>query len=919
MKFRLIPKLTAVILTLILCIGCAGSVGYAEGEDKGQSFESLDSPTDFISTDEKKEALEKSGDLPASFDLRSVDTDGDGIGDRCYVTPVRSQYPFVTCWGFSAIAAAETNILSTVLAYDPDAWKTLNLSEKQLAFFANVWLNDPDSSQYGEGIYSVNGEDYTQLAAEDIYAGGNAFLAAHTFAAGVGPVRESRDELYEYKGKNGKIQESYEAGGINFPTSYSKDDDWLLDESHRYQQDYVLSESYYLPSPALINKANQYSYNEAGTAVIKEHIKGLNAVAIGFHADESRPWQTSGEGTYMNAVTWAHYTWEPVAANHAVTIIGWDDNYSKENFASGHQPPADGAWLVKNSWGSGLNEFPDKGSGNWGIPVPKTDENGDAVLDENGNEVMVGSGYFWLSYYDQSITTPEVLLFDPWLKGAGTRYDPDTLHRDQYDLMPVGGVREIISQDPAKTANVFEPEKTEHVLNVAFEVATPGTVVNYEIYLLTPDSVSPEDGVLLASGNNSYPYGGYYQEYMDEPVIIQKGQRYSIVTTASLPDGSYGINTPQAYAKNAYIPYGKGIVNEGESLLYINGTWQDWSTDEARGAVYKDLWEIMRDSVELDNFPIKGIAYDAPLDIGVRVKNVADEKLEIKAGDSADLSLEVFGSEKDYWDAEYNSVEWKVEGEDGQFVSLTPSEDGLSARLSGLKPGTAYVYAYMHDVGTALVTVNVAEAENEPDGSNSMDNGDEVGPEPDPAQADDVKLSAPSVRTRAVSRKKQMKVTLGTVHGAAWYKVAYRKAGSKSWKTVKTTGNTAVIKKLKTGGLYQFRAAAVDSTKKTGKYSKIRYRFYRSMKGLRFKARKKAVRATWKKTKDASGYQVLISEKKDLKGAKVITVKGKNRKAYTVKDLRKGKRYYIAVRPYKTKGGKRYIGIRSKIKAVKVR
>ena len=91
--------------------------------------------------------------------------------------------------------------------------------------------------------------------------------------------------------------------------------------------------------------------------------------------------------------------------------------------------------------------------------------------------------------------------------------------------MPVGGVREIISQDPAKTANVFEPEKTEHVLNVAFEVATPGTVVNYEIYLLTPDSVSPEDGVLLASGNNSYPYGGYYLEYMDEPVIIQKGQR----------------------------------------------------------------------------------------------------------------------------------------------------------------------------------------------------------------------------------------------------------------------------------------------------------------------------------------------------------------------------------------------------------
>ena len=31
-------------------------------------------------------------DLPSKFDLRSVDTDGDDVGDRCYVTPVRCQY-----------------------------------------------------------------------------------------------------------------------------------------------------------------------------------------------------------------------------------------------------------------------------------------------------------------------------------------------------------------------------------------------------------------------------------------------------------------------------------------------------------------------------------------------------------------------------------------------------------------------------------------------------------------------------------------------------------------------------------------------------------------------------------------------------------------------------------------------------------
>ena len=69
-------------------------------------------------------ALADQGDvsgLPSKFDLRNVDTDGDDVGDRCYVTPVRCQYPFGTCWGFAATAAAETSILSTKLADDPDA------------------------------------------------------------------------------------------------------------------------------------------------------------------------------------------------------------------------------------------------------------------------------------------------------------------------------------------------------------------------------------------------------------------------------------------------------------------------------------------------------------------------------------------------------------------------------------------------------------------------------------------------------------------------------------------------------------------------------------------------------------------------------------------------------------------------------
>lgn len=38
--------------------------------------------------------------------------------------------------------------------------------------------------------------------------------------------------------------------------------------------------------------------------------------------------------------------------DHAVTIVGWDDNYSRDNFADGAKPSTDGAYLVLNSYGT---------------------------------------------------------------------------------------------------------------------------------------------------------------------------------------------------------------------------------------------------------------------------------------------------------------------------------------------------------------------------------------------------------------------------------------------------------------------------------------------------------------------------------------------------------------------------------------
>ena len=55
----------------------------------------------------------------------------------------------------------------------------------------------------------------------------------------------------------------------------------------------------------------------------------------------------------------ASYCDVPEIANHEVCIVGWDDTYSRDKFKDGTGPQRDGAWIVKNSWGTGYHKAGD--------------------------------------------------------------------------------------------------------------------------------------------------------------------------------------------------------------------------------------------------------------------------------------------------------------------------------------------------------------------------------------------------------------------------------------------------------------------------------------------------------------------------------------------------------------------------------
>ena len=526
---------------------------------------------------------------PDTYDLREAGT----------VTPVKSQLPWGTCWSFAACAAAETSILNE-LGTTYDALQ-LDLSERQLAWFSQTVL--PSGSQAGEGSSAIDPDNR-------LNTGGGSYTATSVFASGVGPVSEesvpyknnddstmSYRDLYGDEGAEA-MKKANPSFDVDAPDFYSPKGDWSVDESYRFMSMMQLENGSILPSPATITSTGNiaedgkvtlnlsYSYNTNGTAAIKQQLLAGNAVQVNFLADTSTPGQAEAS-QYINTETWAHYTYEPKTANHAVTIVGWDDNYSKENFLEGHQPEHNGAWVVKNSWGSSSEEFTNN-NGGWGLD---------------------GEGYFYLSYYDQSITNVEVFDFDT----SSIESDNDHYIADSYSYMPTSKIMPASTEDFVQMANVYTAEEDQILRYVSSETASDNMSVTYDVYLLDDDAENPTDGKRVASVSDNYQYQGFHRTALNSGVVMKAGQRYSVAVTMRTADGQYQYIQPAGVGKRLAellgLPsYSTGVVNKGESALYSEGKWVDWT--DCIASIKEKLGSSSEDLLAYDNLPVR--AYSDP-------------------------------------------------------------------------------------------------------------------------------------------------------------------------------------------------------------------------------------------------------------------------------------------------------------------
>ena len=901
MKRKVLVFFIALAMTIVYIP--AGQAAFAGTDTDGitelseQMQDNSIDPFDYVNDDRKLLRTDRA-DYPVAFDLRDVD-------GKSYVTPVKLQNPFGTCWGFAAIAAAESSILGSDIA-EADGYaarageglKELNLSEKHLVNFVNKHLVAPGDPQDGEGTYL--GRNMTLQDA--LNEGGRTFLATNTFSSGFGPDLEDRewsdsdkakygsdylDNVLQYRG----FKVDPDTGKPDFTTStvesdindghqkklwYSDEDDWSVDEGLRFRQSYVLAESFILPSPAGEDTKGNYKYNEAATAAIKEQLQNKRAVQIGFMADTSQP-DDEGNGQYMSN-KWAHYGYAGGLPNHAVTIVGWDDNYPRANFINGHQPPEDmfpdgkragetgggnGAWLVKNSWGSGEEEFPNHGKGDWGLLQGE-----DKAPYEATSEVH--TGYFWLSYYDHTLESPEALAFEK--SNVGNEYI-----LDQHDYMPVFNIEGGTTADETRMANVFKADYGQKLEAVSCQTAAPDTTVDYKVYLLTDFHSDPEDGILAASGSATYKYGGYHKFELEKPVQISRGQAYSIVVTQTVKDENsaerYAVNIPMGFGNDGdpaqeFGTYQKGIINEGESFLYIDGKWQDYSSKALRSK----LVSKENRNRPFDNFPIKGYSRETG-DTKLKVDNSgrSGEWILLKKGeDTSIFKIRLIGSS----DLDGISIDWELEDGGDSIVDLDVSGSGTSASVTAKAAGKTYLCAHVkqgtEEIGTAVMGIRVRVLEigdiyftdgrynrpvtytgkahkpgcdvlcpltNDPliEGEeytlkrmNNVKCGKStvtataIAPVEGSASASFIIRPAKAVAPELTAGVKRLKVTVKSQKksGITGYKISYRMKGKTKWntRTLSASKTVLTIKKLKKGKRYQVKVRGYVKVGKTNYY-----------------------------------------------------------------------------------------------------
>ncbi len=280
--------------------------------------------------------------------------------------------------------------------------------------------------------------------------------------------------------------------------------------------------------PAVKHLEEAIVINERDDEILKSAIYRYGGIETSLYLEMEYIGFTS---EFYNTDTAAYYYNGDRQSNHDVVVVGWDDNYSKENFAV--KPSRDGAYICKNSWG---------------------EEFGDA-------------GYFYVSYEDRNLCAQSIVY---------TRLGDAHNYRYIYQSDLLGWVGELgFGREEAYFANCYVPEQDEELAAVSFYATGPKTT--FSVYYVPQVNGTEDLGkrVFLVSGETRY--AGYYTVDIPEPPFLKKGQKYAVEIQINTP----GSKRPIAVEYAADERSAEADISDGEGYISLYG--EAWSSAEESG------------------------------------------------------------------------------------------------------------------------------------------------------------------------------------------------------------------------------------------------------------------------------------------------------------------------------------------------
>ena len=519
---------------------CDAEIGTEELEDGGIECEPTEELTIIEAETEEYDRTAESDEEEESYSLEEAADLSDSqypssysSVDLGYVTPVKDQNPFNTCSSFGFIAAMESSALRNNLL-PGETSETLDFSERHLYWFYHHIPLDPLGNTAGDTVIFPENPVWDDPGSY-LMIGVDADLVLARLSSNFGPVKEEEapySELVEAYMKHRDTDRDYSA----FLRETDLETSW--------------------------ENATEKSVLSLKKTHISSHLDPINSrkqLIMEYGAAEQN---IVLDMRYMNQEYYALFTDFGAVGSHSVALVGWDDQYSRENFGNPDRknlkPEKDGAFLVKNSYGS-----------DWG-----------------------NSGYFWISYEDINLQDIEAIAFEMEEPG----------HQDNI-YMYDGGAKILPSMmmEGSKIAAVYsleEDAEPQRLNKISFSLMLRGnpSLASLQIYRNPEEEDDPESGEALLSQPQEIAVdtGTILFADVEEDVRLYPGDRFSVVVEFYDPEGGGIVSVYRDVSE--YDRTGVQFIsaaNPGETFIYDldwdiwDFTWQDQALrpENIRGAV----------------------------------------------------------------------------------------------------------------------------------------------------------------------------------------------------------------------------------------------------------------------------------------------------------------------------------------------